>query len=74
MAQYTKKGIICQEELTAVGANSLDNNNCLPNIFPIPKSEFLEDLFDKPQFESMKRMALLINQVRGKVENEEALI
>jgi phosphoglycerate dehydrogenase-like enzyme len=32
------------------------------------------DLFERPQFESMKRTALLINQSRGKVVNEEALV
>lgn len=32
------------------------------------------NMFDKPQFESMKRTAFLINQSRGKVVNEGALI
>jgi phosphoglycerate dehydrogenase-like enzyme len=32
------------------------------------------NLLDRPQFESMKRTALLINQSRGKVVNEKALV
>ncbi len=32
------------------------------------------NLLDRPQFESMKRTALLVNQSRGKVVNEKALV
>jgi D-3-phosphoglycerate dehydrogenase len=40
----------------------------------IPLTTETANLFDQPQFESMKRTALLINQSRGKVVNESALI
>jgi D-3-phosphoglycerate dehydrogenase / 2-oxoglutarate reductase len=40
----------------------------------IPLTNETMNLIDKPQFESMKRTALLINQARGKVVNEEALV
>ena len=40
----------------------------------LPLTDETRNLFDKPQFESMKRTALLINQARGKVVNEEALV
>jgi D-3-phosphoglycerate dehydrogenase len=39
-----------------------------------PLTNETANLFDQPQFESMKRTALLINQSRGKVVNEAALI
>lgn len=40
----------------------------------LPLTDETRNLFDKSQFESMKRTALLINQARGKVVNEEALV
>lgn len=40
----------------------------------IPLTKETINLFDKAQFESMKRTALLINQARGQVVNEEALV
>jgi D-3-phosphoglycerate dehydrogenase len=40
----------------------------------IPLTDETRNLFDTPQFESMKRTALLINQARGMVVNEAALI
>jgi lactate dehydrogenase-like 2-hydroxyacid dehydrogenase len=40
----------------------------------LPLTNETTNLFDRPQFESMKRTALLINQARGKVVNEEALV
>jgi len=39
-----------------------------------PLTAETENLFDKPQFEAMKRTAFLINQSRGRVVNEESLI
>jgi glyoxylate reductase len=39
-----------------------------------PLTEETRNLFDKPQFEAMKRTALLINQSRGLVVNEKALL
>ena len=39
-----------------------------------PLTNETANLFDQPQFESMKRTALLINQSRGKVVNEAALV
>jgi glyoxylate reductase len=39
-----------------------------------PLTEETRNLFDKPQFEVMKRTALLINQSRGLVVNEKALV
>jgi D-3-phosphoglycerate dehydrogenase len=40
----------------------------------LPLTDETKNLFDRSQFESMKRTALLINQARGKVVNEEALV
>jgi glyoxylate reductase len=40
----------------------------------LPLTKETTNLIDGPQFESMKRTALLINQARGKVVNEEALV
>ena len=40
----------------------------------LPLTKETMNMFDKPQFDSMKRTALLINQARGKVVNEEALV
>ncbi len=40
----------------------------------LPLTNETTNLIDRPQFESMKRTALLINQARGKVVNEEALV
>jgi len=40
----------------------------------LPLTNETTNLFDSPQFESMKRTALLINQSRGKVVNEKALV
>lgn len=40
----------------------------------LPLTDETMNLFDRPQFESMKRTALLVNQARGKVVNEEALV
>jgi len=40
----------------------------------LPLTNETMNLFDRPQFESMKKTALLVNQARGKVVNEEALI
>ncbi len=40
----------------------------------LPLTSETTNLIDKPQFELMKRTALLINQARGKVVNEEALV
>ena len=39
-----------------------------------PLTDGTRNLFDKPQFEAMKRTALLINQSRGEVVNEKALV
>ena len=39
-----------------------------------PLTDETRNLFDKPQFESMKKTALLINQSRGEVVNEKALV
>lgn len=39
-----------------------------------PLTDETRNLFDAPQFEAMKRTALLINQSRGQVVNEEALL
>ncbi len=39
-----------------------------------PLTDQTRKLIDRPQFEAMKRTALLINQSRGKVVNEQALI
>jgi phosphoglycerate dehydrogenase-like enzyme len=39
-----------------------------------PLTEETRSLFARPQFEAMKRTALLVNQSRGKVVNEEALV
>jgi D-3-phosphoglycerate dehydrogenase len=39
-----------------------------------PLTDETRNLFDKPQFEVMKRSALLINQSRGQVVNEKALL
>ncbi len=39
-----------------------------------PLTDQTRNLFDKPQFEVMKRSALLINQSRGQVVNEKALL
>jgi len=39
-----------------------------------PLTDETRSLFDTPQFEAMKRTALLINQSRGQVVNEEALL
>jgi D-3-phosphoglycerate dehydrogenase len=40
----------------------------------VPLTKETKGLFDRPQFESMKKTALLINQARGKVVNEDALV
>jgi phosphoglycerate dehydrogenase-like enzyme len=40
----------------------------------LPLTQETTNLFDRPQFESMKEKALLINQARGPVVNEEALV
>jgi D-3-phosphoglycerate dehydrogenase len=40
----------------------------------LPLTKETANLFDGPQFKSMKKTALLINQARGKVVNEEALV
>jgi D-3-phosphoglycerate dehydrogenase len=40
----------------------------------LPLTKETANLFDSPQFNSMKKTALLINQARGKVVNEEALV
>jgi D-3-phosphoglycerate dehydrogenase len=40
----------------------------------LPLTKETANLFDSPQFKSMKKTALLINQARGKVVNEEALV
>jgi D-3-phosphoglycerate dehydrogenase / 2-oxoglutarate reductase len=40
----------------------------------LPLTKETANLFDRPQFKSMKKTALLINQARGKVVNEEALV
>jgi D-3-phosphoglycerate dehydrogenase len=40
----------------------------------LPLTKETMNMFDKPQFESMRRTALLINQARGKVVNEAALV
>ncbi len=40
----------------------------------LPLTKETTNLFDRPQFESMKNTALLINQSRGQVVNEEALV
>ena len=39
-----------------------------------PLTNETRNLFDKPQFEAMKRTALLVNQSRGQVVNEKALL
>jgi D-3-phosphoglycerate dehydrogenase len=39
-----------------------------------PLTDQTRNLLDRPQFEAMKRTGLLINQSRGKVVNEKALI
>ncbi|MGZ8210160.1 MAG: 2-hydroxyacid dehydrogenase [Burkholderiales bacterium] len=39
-----------------------------------PLTDETRNLFDKPQFEAMKSTALLINQSRGQVVNEKALL
>jgi len=39
-----------------------------------PLTDETRNLFDRPQFETMKRTALLINQSRGEVVNEKALV
>lgn len=38
-----------------------------------PLTDETRNLFDKPQFEAMKRTALIINQSRGQIVNEKAL-
>jgi D-3-phosphoglycerate dehydrogenase len=40
----------------------------------LPLTKETANLIDKPQFESMKRNVLLINQARGRVVNEKALV
>jgi phosphoglycerate dehydrogenase-like enzyme len=40
----------------------------------LPLTNQTANLLDGPQFKSMKKTALLINQARGKVVNEEALV
>lgn len=40
----------------------------------LPLTKETANLFDSMQFKSMKKTALLINQARGKVVNEEALV
>ena len=40
----------------------------------LPLTKETANLFDSPQFNLMKKTALLINQARGKVVNEEALV
>jgi len=40
----------------------------------LPLTNETTHLFDRPQFRSMKETALLINQARGKVVNEKALV
>ena len=40
----------------------------------LPLTDETANLFDSLQFKSMKKTALLINQARGKVVNEEALV
>jgi len=40
----------------------------------LPLTKETANLFNSPQFKSMKKTALLINQARGKVVNEEALV
>ena len=40
----------------------------------LPLTKETANLIDESQFESMKQTALLINQARGKVVNEEALV
>ena len=40
----------------------------------LPLTKETANLFDSPQFKSMKKTALLVNQARGKVVNEEALV
>jgi phosphoglycerate dehydrogenase-like enzyme len=39
-----------------------------------PLTDETRNLFDAPQFEAMKKTALLINQSRGRVVNEKALL
>lgn len=39
-----------------------------------PLTDETRNMLDRPQFESMKRTAMLVNQSRGKVVNEKALI
>ena len=40
----------------------------------LPLTKETANLIDKPQFESMKRNVLLVNQARGRVVNEKALV
>ena len=40
----------------------------------VPLTKETENMFDRKQFESMKKTAILINQARGKVVNEAALV
>jgi D-3-phosphoglycerate dehydrogenase len=40
----------------------------------LPLTDETRNLFDKPQFQAMKKTALLINQSRGLVVNEKALL
>lgn len=40
----------------------------------LPLTDETVNLFDRPQFESMKKTAFLVNQARGRVVNEEALV
>jgi glyoxylate reductase len=40
----------------------------------LPLTKETANLIDKPQFEAMKRKVLLINQARGQVVNEQALV
>jgi D-3-phosphoglycerate dehydrogenase len=40
----------------------------------LPLTKETKSLLDRPQFESMKKTAFLINQARGKVVNEDALV
>jgi phosphoglycerate dehydrogenase-like enzyme len=40
----------------------------------LPLTDQTRNMFDRPQFESMKKTALLINQSRGEVVNESAMV